>query len=166
MKPTIFFSAFLFLTSCKENESRQEEVKADNISYSERLSEPRQTYQLKYYSCDYAEKKFDTILSAGVEHQTNEVWGVNRKDIARLPILERESLDTDEILTRAAIHIKSRFPNIQLLDSSFTLERIDLSDTTDPKNWFVDVEFLYDKRGYYQKVPVLLDGRIVLSNNE
>jgi hypothetical protein len=156
------FLSFLILslTSCFENNSQQEKLAA-HPKTSHSLPN-----QLSYYKCDYLQNKYDTVLSAGDEHEIGEVWGVNRNDINQLPIINNNDLDFNRIIKNAEAHLKKRFQDIDLSVTSLNIEKIDNSDSLNPKNSFIEVTFLYDKRGYVQKVPVLFDGRIVLSNKE
>ena len=133
---------------------------------AEQATTPRETaVQLSYYKCDYS-KRFDTILSSGDDYTIREIWGVNKSDISTFPSIKHLTVDTSVIIQTAATHLRKRFTDINILSSECKLERIDDEAIPNERNWFVDVTFLYDKRGYYQKVPVLLDGRIILSNKE
>ncbi len=152
--------------SCNENGTQPKEKKADNITQSKTPLTIDKSIPLRYYKCDYGKNQYDTILSSGSEHEVTEVWGVKKGDIIKLPILNKGTFDTNAIFRSAALHIKRRLPDIDLLSTSYTLERINERDSSNPRNWFIEVTFLYDKRGYYQTVPVLLDGRIILSSNE
>lgn len=154
----IFPALIFFLLSCNANDKQlKTEKKETAVGSSVRLS---------YYKCDYSKQEYDTILSSGDENTTTEVWGINKSDIATLSNINKQTLDTTAIVKVAALYLRKRFPDVAILSSDCNLERIDEQDTANPKNWFIVVNFLYDKRGYYQKVPVLVDGRIVLSNNE
>jgi hypothetical protein len=155
------FSGFIvLLISCNEHRSQSEEVKKKTYPQKENR------VRLSYYQCDYSKQQYDTILSAGNELAITEIWGVNKSDIAELPNFNLQILDTSVFLRCATIHLKNQFPNINILSSNYKLERINEQDTSSQQNWFVDIMFLYDKRGYFQKVPLLLDGRIILSNTE
>lgn len=165
MRSAIFPFLVLILTSCKQKPTQQREAENPTKTHVGKLND-EQTIQLKYYKCDYAKNKYDTILSSGNKHETTEVWGIDKSDIAKLPILNRKAIDRTVFIKIAAQHIKDRLPDINLLSSSFTLQRINEKDTSNPRNWFVDITFLYDEKGYYQEVPVLLNGKIILSNNE
>lgn len=148
-----------FLLSCDTNNKVSEGVK-------ETATQVERPIQLSYYKCDYSKREYDTILSSGDEHTTTEVWGIDKRYIDSLPSINIHPVDTTAIIKSAAFHLRKRFPDIAILYSDCKLEHISEKDTSNPNNWFFDISFLYDKRGYYQKVPVLLDGRIVLSNNE
>jgi hypothetical protein len=166
MKLPTLLAIVLFIISCQESKTRQQIDNVYTVDSAKRVVENQTPRPLYFYKCDYAADQYITILSSGNDHQQDEIWGINRRDIAKLPMLDINSLDTSILAEHAAIHLKSRFPGIDLLSTNFTLERIDDQDTSNERNWYIDVTFLYDKRGYVQKVPVLLDGRIVLSNNE
>ena len=160
MRLQLFLILFPTLISCNESNNHPEKI-INNSTKSQKL-----IVQLSYYKCEYLRNQYDTILSAGNENEINEVWGVNKSDINKLPLINPNDLDTNTIITRAEMHLKKRISNIDLQFSSFTIERINEADSLNPRNKFIVVYFLYDKRGYYQVVPILLDGRIILSKNE
>ncbi len=111
-------------------------------------------------------RSYDTIFMAGSEDSITEIWGVIRSDINEFPNFDPRSIDTTYVLKSAMEHLKNRFSDINIFSSTFKLERINDQDTASQNNWFIDITFLYDERGYFQKVPILLDGRIILSNDE
>jgi hypothetical protein len=155
----------ILVISCKQNNSQRKDLKTDAF-YPGKSIEVDHSTQLRYYKCDYAKNRYDTILSSGDGHQITEVWGIDKKDIASLPLFKMETLDTSVIIQNAARYIKTIFPDIDFLSTRYSLERINEKDSSNPRNWFIEVSFLYDKRGYYQEVPLLLDGRIILSSNQ
>jgi len=153
------FSILILLISCNASDIHTKAVSKEAVT-------PVKTpVQLSYYKCDYSRQQFDTILSSGDKHTTTEIWGVNKSDISTFPSIKTLNIDTALITKMAAAHLRKRFTDISILSSECKLERIN-EDTANQRNWFIDVTFLYDKRGYYQKVPALPDGRIILSNNE
>ena len=154
------------MISCKERKTPAENIEADRSSHAEKPVEAAKRIQLNYYRCDYVKNNYDTLFYSGSEHKANEIWGVNKRDIATLPIFDSKTINMNMIISNATLHIKNRYPDIEILFTSYTLERINDRDSSDPKNWFIDVSFLYGKNGAYQKAPVLLDGRIILSNSE
>jgi hypothetical protein len=156
----------ILVISCKQNKSERKESKADAVSHPRKSVGVDDSTQLQYYKCDYAKNRYDTILSSGDGHQITEVWGIDKKDIASLPLFKMETLDTSVIIQNAARYIKTIFPDIDFLSTRYSLERINEKDSSNPRNWFIEVSFLYNKRGYYQEVPLLLDGRIILSSNQ
>jgi hypothetical protein len=156
----------ILVISCKQNNTQRKELKPDGFTDPGNSIEVDDSTQLRYYKCDYAKNRYDTILSSGDGHQITEVWGIDKKDIASLPLFKMETLDTNVIIQNAARYIKTIFPDIDFLSTRYSLERINEKDNSNPRNWFIEVSFLYDKRGYYQEVPLLLDGRIILSSNE
>jgi hypothetical protein len=66
--------------------------------------------------------------------------------------------------------VKDRFHLERAVFDSFEIHSIKIakSGPDDEQNrfYFIVITFLYDERGYYQKIPLLTDGRIILSNNE
>jgi hypothetical protein len=150
------FLLLLFCISCQQSD-KQINVSKDNLNSGKGLT---------YYKCDYT-KTYDTILSSGSDtNKLNEIWGVDTNDINNISTTSLDSVNLNFIIDNAKQHLRKRFSDMSLTLSSLTLERIDDHDTTNPRNWFFTISFLYDKKGYYQDVPVLLDGRIILSNQE
>jgi hypothetical protein len=143
----------LVLSSCN---SEDKKVKNDQI---------KEIGKLEFYKCDYL-KKHDTLLSSGSKDSITEIWGFNKLDINSLPQKNLNNTDLNQIIENAKQHLSNRFPGIILNFSDLKLKKIDIKDTSSLKNDFYIVSFIYDKRGYYQEVPVLPDGRIILSNNE
>jgi hypothetical protein len=150
----------ILLTSCKENSNVS---KTTNAQLGTENKEP---IKLTYYKCDYSKKRFDTLFSSGSERDIHEVWGVSPNDIITFPIINSSSVDSNAMVKSAGQHLKQRFTDMDLEISNFQIQWINHRDTSNPRNRFAEITFLYDKRGYYQKVPVLLDGRIILSNCE
>jgi len=150
----------LSLLSCRDNNNKTKKIITDTKNYK------ADSIQLSYYKCDYLRNKYDTILYSGDKRTVTEVWGVDRKDISEFPIVNTIKLDSSLLIRKAELHLKKRFPTMELQFSSFNIKLIDELDSLNTKNKFAEISFLYDKRGYYQVVPVLLDSRIVLSNNE
>lgn len=149
----ISFSIILFACNSKEN----------NIKNT--ISVEKES-QLKYYKCNYSEA-FDTLVMSGESNQNiSEIWGVDKKDFKSLPKENLDQVNLNIIIDIAHKHLVKRFPNTILEFSSLTLEKIDEKDSKSLHNFFYNISFIYDKRGYYQCVPILLDKRIVLSNNE
>ena len=118
-----------------------------------------------YYKADYT-KDIDTILSSGSEYgkRENEIWGINKLEIKKSPQLNINDFDHNKAISLAGQHLKKRFNPIELLFQSIELEHLN-SGNTQQLNYII-VTFSYDKKEYVQKVPMLLDGRIILSNNE
>lgn len=144
----------LFLISCNTSDKKQ--VKSERT---------KETEKLEFYKCDYS-NKFDTLLSSGPKDVLSEVWGFNMKDTISFTKTDLESIDLSRIVENSNRHLSKRFPGVNLNFSDLTMEKINNKDTLSFKNCFFIVSFLYDEKGYYQNVPVLADGRIVLSENE
>ncbi|MCU7549584.1 hypothetical protein OCK74_10690 [Chitinophagaceae bacterium LB-8] len=158
----------LVLLSCKESNHPPNATAANSSAKNESLTtfKDEMPVELYYYKCDYSKNQFITILSSGTKDTTTEVWGIDKRDIEELPIIELKELDSGTIIKKAEAHLKKRFPGMSLQLSGFQVESITDNDTSNSRNKFVEVTFQYNKRGYYQIVPLLSDGRIILSNNE
>ncbi len=126
-----------------------------------------------FYKCDY-NKPYRRILGSGSSADSlTEVWGIGEKDLRSLKSNGPESLNDMDIpayIRKAGTHIKNRFHLERAVFDSFEIQSIKISKDG-PENkqnrfYFIVITFLYDERGYYQKIPLLTDGRIILSNNE
>jgi len=117
-----------------------------------------------YYQPDYA-KPVDTILSSGENgKKSSEAWGLNKSEIKKLPEIKTTKIDYNKAISIAKQHLKNGFDPIDLEFQSIELEVLN-KNTTNQFNYLV-VTFSYDKIEYVQKVPLLLDGRVILSSNE
>jgi len=118
-----------------------------------------------YYKADYT-KDIDTILSSDSEYgkRENEIWGINKLEIKKSNQLNINDFDYNKAISLARQYLKKRFNPIELLFQSIELEHLN-SGNPQQLNYII-ITFSYDKKEYVQKVPMLLDGRIVLSNNE
>ena len=125
---------------------------------------------LNFYKCDYTDTtSYYKVLSSGSKTETTEVWGVDKNLLDSLPSLTEMNLDLEKVASNAKIYLENRYyyPNTnkeyKLTEISFVRANPKKEDS---KNWIIIFKFLYDERGFYQYVPILLDGRIVLSSNE
>jgi hypothetical protein len=121
------------------------------------------------YSCNYA-SEYVTVLSSGAE-----VYGIARSDAKTLPRMDvafkgLSSLNYPKIILSAKTHLMERFHEDFLEFQSLTIQMVSLDSPVEadaPKDvWCVFVDFLYDQRGWHLIVPLLLDGRVILSNME
>jgi len=121
---------------------------------------------IPYYKCDYNKNNYFTVLSSGDENVMNEFWGINKEYIKFLPEANFNQIDISKIIKNSTAHLNKRYPNIELNLIELKFERINDKDLLDNKNWIVLLTYQYNKLGYTQMIPMLIDGRIVLSNNE
>ncbi len=131
-----------------------------NTQYKEKINN---IDSIVYYKPDYT-KHIDMILSSGEKgKKESEFWGVNIKDITNLP-KTKNRMDYNKTILFAEKYLKKRFHPIDLQFQSIDLET---ANKYGPNqfSYFV-ITFSYDKKDYVQKVPMLLDGRIILSNKE
>lgn len=119
-----------------------------------------------YYRCDYAKERFAAILRSGNKDTVYEVWGVDRSDISHFPLVDARSLDTGKLVRVAETHLKKKYPTLPLRLADFRVENIIDRDIRNPRNRFVEVTFLCGGKDNYQVVPLLADGRVILSNKE
>jgi hypothetical protein len=152
-----YFYILILLVGCNQN---SKQVNSANEQSS------KNSTSLSYYKCDYSKKGFDTILSSGDDSNIDEVWGINKSDIKDIVTNNLACLDLPEFIYKATIHIKKRYPELNLNVSSVEVIRNENVGPNDPRSWFVQVSFQYDHKNSYQIVPLLLDGRIILSNTE
>ncbi len=125
---------------------------------------------LKFYKCDYSDTtSYYEILSSGSKTETTEVWGIDKNLLDSLPSLSEMKLDLEQVAANAKLYLENRyyFPNSNkeyiLTEISFTHIIFKVEGS---KNWILIAKFMHDERGFYQYVPILLDGRIILSSNE
>ena len=154
MKSVSLLLVSIFLISCNAFDDR--DVNSNPT---------KETDKLEFYKCDYS-NKFDTLLSSGTKDVLSELWGFNMMDTISFTKTDLKNVNLSRIVDNANRHLSKRFSSGNLNFSDLTMEKINNKDTLSFKNCYFIVSFLYDKRGYYQKVPVLADGRIILSKNE
>ncbi|WP_375562730.1 hypothetical protein ACE193_09410 [Bernardetia sp. OM2101] len=144
----LFFSFFLVSMSCVF-------AQRPNISH------------LKFYKCDYSDTtSYYAVLSSGSKTETTEIWGIDKSLLDSLPSLSEMKLDLEEVTTNAKLYLENRYysPNSskEYILTEISFERIIFKEEGN-KNWVIIAKFVYDERGFYQYVPILLDGRIILS---
>lgn len=123
---------------------------------------------LKFYNCDYSDTtSYQVVLSSGSTTETYEIWAVDKNLLDSLPSLSEMKLDLQEVTHNAKLYLESRYyspnSNKNYILAEITFERI-TPKKDENKNWIIIAKFIYDERGFYQYVPILLDGRIILSN--
>jgi hypothetical protein len=160
MRTLLLLFSVLTLIACSDSTNQLKKTNTDTTTPKSR------DLQLSYYKCDYLKSHYDTILSAVDEHNVHEVWGISKSDITQIPLINNNDLDSNDIIKSAEIYLKKRFQDIHLRLTDFKIEKITDLDSSNPKNKFIEVTFLYNEKGSYQIVPLLMDGRIVLSNKE
>ena len=126
-----------------------------------------------FYKCDYT-KPYRIILgSGGSAESLTEEWGINEKDLRSLKSNGPGSLkdiDIPTFIIKAGIYLEKRFQLDMAVFDSLEIRSIKIAEDG-PENeqnrfYFIVITFLYDERGYYQKLPLLTDGRVILSSNE
>jgi hypothetical protein len=125
---------------------------------------------LKFYKCNYSDTaSYYKVLSSGSETETTETWAINKKLLDSLPALSEMKLNLEEVAANAKLYLENRYysphSNKTYILTEITFNRI-LYKEEESKNWVIIAKFMHDKRGFYQYVPILLDGRIILSSNE
>ena len=121
---------------------------------------------LAYYQADYKNGNYFTILRSGTESDTTEVWGVDKDDINKLPKLDLAQVNYNNLVQNAKVHLEKRFQLTNLAMVEIKLARITELEIENNRNWFVVISFQYTEEAYMQLVPMLIDGRIILSKNE
>lgn len=154
MKSCLLILLPVLIISCKN----------ENSSLQKSNQKPNPKTTIAYYQPDYA-NHIDTILNSGENgKKSSEAWGLNKSEIKKLPEIKTTKIDYNKVISIAKQHLNNRFDPIDLEFQSIELEVLN-KNTTNKFNYLV-VTFSYDKKKYVQKVPLLLDGRVILSNNE
>lgn len=117
-----------------------------------------------YYKPDYS-NIIDTVLSSGeTDKEANEIWGINVPETKNLPAINYIKIDFNKAILIAEQYLKNRFNPIELQFKSIVFE---VANKNKPNQFeFITVTFSYDQEKYIQMVPMLLDGKIILSNKE
>ncbi len=121
---------------------------------------------MNYYKPKYNEDNYYTILSSGTVNKIHETWGVDKDDIDELPVLDLREIRFHEFVEKAKEHLEKKLENITLTLEEIKLDRITDKDLGNDRNWFVLITFRYNEGRYAQMVPMLIDGKIILSTNE
>ena len=138
--------------------------KNENSSLDKPNQKANPATAIVYYQPDYA-KPADTILSSGENgKKSSETWGLNKSEIKKLPEIKTTKIDYNKAISIAEQHLKNKFDPIKLEFQSMELQF--LNKNTPNQFSYLLVTFSYDKKEYVQIVPMLLDGRVILSNNE
>lgn len=116
-----------------------------------------------YYQCDYSKNQYDTILSSGTSDTLTEIWGIEPLEIKKLKQVNIDSVDFNAIIQKGKVHLNKRFLSADLQFSSLEIKE---DNSRFLRFFFVELTFLDTKSGGSQKIPFLLDGTIILSNNE
>ncbi|MGG6342031.1 hypothetical protein ACQ5SA_02130 [Stenotrophomonas indicatrix] len=115
-----------------------------------------------------------TVLSSGDADNTHERWQVGATRLHTLPAFDpartEPPLSVHQATAAALAHIRLRYPGDDFVVSEVSLQRF-TADAAPPtedaaRGWVYLVSLDYNAKGWTQMVPVLLDGSIVLSDNE
>ncbi len=140
-------------------------ISCNDVPTASKLQEQKSISKdsIVYYKPDY-HKEIDTILTSGTKEKSNEFWGVNISEMAKLPTANNIKVDFNKAISFAEQHLKYRFDPIELQFKSIEYEVA--NKNTSRQFDYIIVTFSYDKKEAFQLVPMLLDGRIISSNNE
>lgn len=114
-----------------------------------------------------------TVLASGDDVQTHERWQVSESRLRTLPAFDparaEPPLSVHQATAAALAHARLRYPGDVFVVSEVSLQRItaaahDVPDVA--RAWVYLVSLDYNAKGWTQIVPVLLDGSVVLSDNE
>lgn len=119
-----------------------------------------------YYQCDYSKNRYDTILSSGTKDTLDEIWGVELQEMKKLKQVNIDTIDFNRIIQIGKSHLIKRFKSANLQLSSFEIKEINEGRSRVLKNWYIELTFLDYKSGFSEKIPLFLNGTIILSNNE
>jgi len=81
-------------------------------------------------------------------------------------VVNFNQIDIHKIIKNSTSYLRTRYSHVDLTLLKIKFERINEMDLSNNKNWIIQLTYQYDNRGYVQVVPILADGRIVLSNKE
>ena len=120
---------------------------------------------IDYYSCSCTDStSYYIILQSGPKDKTTSFWGIDKSDIMTFQELDISRIDFNEMIEKAKSSIRKKMPFLKTLTfTKLELKRISKKIENDSRNWIVMITFEKDNKGFFEMVPVLLDGRIVLS---
>lgn len=118
-------------------------------------------------------QKYLVLSSGDGEGNISEAWHVSDSTLSKLPryqpLTDEVPLRISEALKIGLNHLKVRYPNEHFATNRVSLEQFyhkDLPTLYSDRNWIYLLSFRYNIEGHVQMVPVLLNGNIVLSDNE
>ena len=127
------------------------------------------------YICNYSDNSFVTILSSGpLDGPLTDIYGIGISDLERFQREGNgtsipESMPVAEYVNKALNYLNS-FDLFETLEfDSFSIEVLSADDSCNPEHipfYFIYVSFRYDNKNQFQIVPMLIDGRIILSIHE
>jgi len=115
-----------------------------------------------------------TVLSSGDDADTHERWQVSGTRLRTLPAFDparaEPPLSVHQATAAALAHAHLRYPSDDFVVSQVSLQRftagaVPLTEDA-ARGWVYLVSLDYNAKGWTQMVPVLLDGSIVLSDEE
>ncbi|MDH6329345.1 hypothetical protein M2299_000145 [Stenotrophomonas sp. 1278] len=115
-----------------------------------------------------------TVLSSGDGDHTRERWQVSGTRLRTLPAFDparaEPPLSVHQAAAAALVHARLRYPGDDFVVSEVSLQRFTAGAAPQSEDaargWVYLVSLDYNAKGWTQMVPVLLDGSIVLSDNE
>ncbi|MBA0098602.1 hypothetical protein WH218_05965 [Stenotrophomonas indicatrix] len=115
-----------------------------------------------------------TVLSSGDGDHTRERWQVSGTQLRTLPVFDparaEPPLSVHQAAAAALVHARLRYPGDDFVVSEVSLQRFTAGAAPQSEDaargWVYLVSLDYNAKGWTQMVPVLLDGSIVLSDNE
>lgn len=119
-----------------------------------------------YYQCNYSKNHYDIILSSGTRDSLYEIWGVEYGGMKKLKQVNIDSIDFNRIIQIGKCHLNKRFRSTDLQLSSFEIKRINEDRPGVSENLYIELTFINSKNDFCAKIPLFLNGMIILSNNE
>ncbi|MGE8283644.1 MAG: hypothetical protein ACN6PX_07255 [Stenotrophomonas lactitubi] len=115
-----------------------------------------------------------TVLSSGDADDTHERWQVSATRLHTLPAFDparaEAPLSVHQATAAALAHARLRYPSDDFVVSEVSLQRFTAGAAPPAEDaargWVYLVSLDYNAKGWTHMVPVLLDGSIVLSDNE
>lgn len=149
MRGIIILSIFTFI-SCQHNHPEKKYNLKEDI--------------IQYYKCDYELEDGNIVVlsSGGYNEASTEYWAINVLEIEKKN--NARNIDVEVLISNAKKHLLKRFTPIDLIFSDISIQDIGALDGK--SQVFIGIVSFEYREDMFQKVPVLLDGTIVLSNKE
>ncbi len=153
----LFFFIIFISFSCNPKKFNEAENHDYNISTTDKI---------KYYKCNYSAKdSIVTILSSGpVNNSLSEYWSVNPDEITSSDSSSLGIINVNRLIRVGKEHLSSRLQHSDLQFSEISIEKVPLDSYN--KIIFICIITYKKSENFIEKIPMLLDGTVILSSNE